>query len=488
MPNTNLNRRIILQKSQGFTQEALILFTQWESLGTPASESRKLVVNNTILGLKSIGAWDELDCFYMWAAHSKAASLIDWKNPTTRAATLTNDYAGSFVVDSYMKGNGSNFRINSNYNPGDGGTYKFTQNSSSFGYYVKLQVAGGGTVIDVGASTAFATGNQMLMQPTTYQSLAVNNTGATYRGPVALSPTGLRATVRTSSNLFKVLPNGFDIQNVNNTDTSIAIANLQFAILANNVNGVYSGNSQKTTVYNFFGSGNINVFKLGDSINKNYLIPLAINLPKRVTFNGNSFTDQTTVSYVQRVVANINSNETICWNVKGISGQTTPQMQTNAALNIFTYATTSYTKDILFAWELTNDMAANTSNATTCYNNIVAYCVAARAALPTVKIIVATMMPRNSASINNANRQNDLNLLDDTTLNGKIRNHLVQDGYADAICDTASDLTMGIYSNGVVGVGEKNTTYYNADQIHPNTTGFNLLADTYITPSINAFL
>jgi len=145
-------------------------------------------------------------------------------------------------------------------------------------------------------------------------------------------------------------------------------------------------------------------------------------------------------------------------------------------------------KKVLFMWELTNDMVSNASNATTCYNNLVSYCSQVRALQPDLKIIVATTMPRNAAQITNANRQNDANLLDDTTLNGKIRNHLVQDGFADAICDTASDLIMGIYSNGVAGVGEKNTTYYNVDEVHPNATGYNYLADNYITASINAFL
>ncbi len=486
MPNQNINRRVVLNKLSGMTAEALAIFAKWDSLGTPATEARKIIVNNTIVGLKSVGAWDELDCFYMWAAHSKLAACVDWKNPNTRSATLVNDYAGSLVVDSNIVGNGT-FYVNSNYNPGDGGTYKFTQNSSSFGYYVKTQVATLSTIGDVSAISTGTTGNEMIMQPTTYQSLAVNNS-STYRGPVALVGTGLRATVRTASNSFKVLPNGFDISNAANTDASVSIANLPFYISARNVNNVVSGRSSKPFCYNFFGSGNINVFKLGDEINKNYLTPLGINIPKRITFNGNSFTDFASGVYATRVISNINTPNAIAVNLKGISGQTTVQMTTNAALNIFTYNTNAYSKDVLFAWELTNDMAANSSNVTTCYNNMVAYCQAARAALPNVKIIVATMLPRNSAQINNANRQNDADLFDDATLNGKIRNHLVQDGYADAICDVASDAIMGIYSNGVAGVGERNTTYYNVDQIHPNTTGYNYLADNYITASINAFL
>ena len=97
-----------------------------------------------------------------------------------------------------------------------------------------------------------------------------------------------------------------------------------------------------------------------------------------------------------------------------------------------------------------------------------------------------TMLPRKeTGSMVNARRQNDSNLNDSTTLNGMMRVKLIRDGYADYLADWASDTTIGIYSNGVAGVGELNTGYYDVDGIHlNNATGFPYGTTKYITPAI----
>lgn len=484
MPNININRRVVLQKIQGFAPESLALFAKWESLGTPASETRKTIVNNTIVALKGAGIWNELDCYYSWAAHSKLAACVDWKNPNTRSATLNTDYAGSFVTDNYMVSNGT-FWVDTNYNPGDGGTYKFQRNDNSFGTYFKDHNNTAANVLDLSATIAANNGNELFITGS-FSVTGENNTSVN-RAASNYTVAGLKSVKRTASNLWKFENGGYDPyagSTTYNPDASTAIPNLNFYQCCRNVNGVRSLFSVKRYCYTFFGSSLIDAFTLNNIININYLTPLTINLSKRIMFNGNSFTAANT--YIQRSLVNINQYSSLDINVRGISGQTTVQMQTDAVNKVFNKYTTAYSKDVLFAWELTNDMAANASNVTTCYNNMVNYCIAARAALPNIKIVVATMLPRTG--VTNSNRQNDSNLLDDTTLNGKIRNHLVQDGYCDAVCDVASDVIMGIYSNGVPGVGEKNTIYYNVDEIHPNTTGYNYLADNYITASLNAFL
>lgn len=461
-----------------YSTEANALFAKWEALGTPATTTRKIQVNNTINALKSTNIWGELDCLYMWAAHSKLAACVDWKNPTTRSATLNSDYAGSFVTDDYMVSNGT-FWVDTNYNPGNGGTYKFLRNDNSFGTYFKDHNNTAANVLDLSATIAANNGNELFITGS-FAVTGENNTSVN-RAASNYTVAGLKSVKRTASNLWKFENGGYDPyagSTTYNPDASTAIPNLNFYQSCRNVNGVRSLFSRKRYCFTFFGSSSIDAFVLNNAININYLTPLAINLPKRIMFNGNSFTAANT--YIQRSLVNINQYGSLDINQRGISGQTTVQMQSDAINKVFNKNTTAYTKDVLFAWELTNDMVANSSNATTCYNNIVNYCIAARAALPNIKIVVGTMLPRYG--VVNANRQNDSNLLDDTTLNGKIRNHLVQDGYADAICDVASDSTMGFANC------ELNTTYYNADKIHPNTTGYNYLADNYITASINAWL
>lgn len=483
MPNININRRIVLSKSLSFSVEAIALFAKWEALGTPASTARKIQVNNTINALKSANIWGELDCLYVWAAHSKLAACVDWKNPSTRSATLNSDYAGSFVADSYTVSNGT-FWIDTNFNPSAG--VNFLQNSNSFGTYIKDQNNTTPNFVDLSCTTAAAVGCEIGI--TSNFGVFANANNSVQSAIVNLTISGLKSVKRTASNAWSIQQDGQDYYSAaaKPTTASLSLPNLNFYQCCRNINGARSLFSLKRYCYTFFGSSNIDAWVLNNAININFLTPLSINIPKRITFNGNSYTANK--GYCDRVMLNINDYNNICNNWRGISGQTTVQMQTDAVNNVFNRNTSAYTKDVLFAWELTNDMQVTTSNLTTCYNDIVNYCIAARAAMPNVKIVIATMLPRKQSQVNNAIRQNDASLLDDTTLNGKIRNHLVQDGYCDAICDVASDATMGIYSNGVAGVGEKNTTYYNVDEIHPTTVGYQYLADNYITASISAFL
>lgn len=460
--------------------EAAALFAQWTSLGTPASAGRQAIVNATIYQLKQAGIWDELDVLYMWAAHSQAAALVDWKNPSTRAATVNGTM--TFVADSHFVSNGTTGRLALGYNPGDGGAYKFTQNSNSFGAYIVEPV--GENRVEMSAQDGSSQGVDMLLNNA---SLSVKNNIATAQAiGAAVNRRGLMSSLRTASNAWNNRNNGYNI-GADRTDASLAVKNIKWAEFCRNVNGTFSAYSTKKHRYSFAGSGSFAHFTLNRIIEENYLSQLSLAPVKRITFNGNSFTSAGI--YAQRALTNINDFSNLDVNMRGISGQTTPQMQTDAVNWVFPFTKSFLTKDIYFVWELTNDMVDNTSNATTCYNNMVTYLQALRTAVgASAKIIVATMLPRNAAQITNANRQNDGNLTDDTTLNGKIRNHLVQDGYCDAICDVASDATMGIYSGGVAGVGEKNTTYYNVDGIHPTTTGYNYLADNYITASIQAYL
>lgn len=468
----------------GFCKEANAIIRKMDSVGTATPEAEKVRINNVIINLKAKGIWDELDALPVLSGHSRGAGLIDWKAPNDRTLTVYNAYSGDFVANSYFKGNGSNFRIDTGFNPGDGGAYKFNKYSNSFGYYAVDHVDE--TKVDVSALNAGSVGNECVSIVTSF-SLNGKNAFGTARSVANFTNTGLFVCKRTGAKAWELQKNGYDMYSggAKETDTGTTVANRTFKLFCRDVDGTYSQFSTKKIAYFFAGSGNFDVFELHNTMDRYYLNPKGITPTKRIIFNGNSFTANGT--YQKQVMSDLGSYNYDVLS-RGISGQTTVEMLKDAYASVFNKSKTFLSKDVIFVWELTNDMAANSSNATTCYNNLVTYLQALKSYLPTAKIVVATMLPRSAASITNANRQNDANLTDDTTLNGKIRNHLVADGYCDAICDVASDATMGIYSNGVAGVGEKNTTYYNVDEIHPNTTGYNYLATNYIKPSINTYL
>lgn len=483
MPSSPVtNRRVVLSRSAVYDVSAQALFAQWEVLGTPATPSRKNQANAVITHLKSANIWNSTDYLYVWAAHSRTAALVDWKNPATRVATVVNPHGADFVVDQYFKGNGTNFRIDLGFNPADGGIYNFTQNSNSFGVYINEHIVEAKS--DFGNWTTGNIGNDLFTSGVLNAQSATNNSGTLRTISGIGSGRGLTSVRRTASNAWTISKNGY-LYGSTLTDVSQALNNLNFQEFCRNTNGAYSQFTTRKHAYSFAGDGTFEHFTLHNIIDQYYLNGLGITPTKRVIFNGNSFNS----SISARTIADINNYNGVEFLVRGISGNTTVQLHADAATSIFNKQKSFLATEVYWFWELTNDFFDVGSNVTTAYNNLVSMCSDIRTYFPGAKIVVATCMPRaESASFINANRQNDSNLYDDTTLNGKIRNHLVQDGYADLVSDTASDPIMGIYSQGVAGVGEKNTTYYSVDEIHPTTTGYNYLADNYVFPSINTYL
>ena len=65
--------------SSPYDLDAQILFAKYNAAGTPATTTRKAQLNTLIKDLKAAGIWAKLDYFYLWAAHSKSAALIDIK-------------------------------------------------------------------------------------------------------------------------------------------------------------------------------------------------------------------------------------------------------------------------------------------------------------------------------------------------------------------------------------------------------------------------
>jgi len=451
-----------------YSAEAIALFDEWASLGTPASDARKTLVNNTIVALKSASVWNSLDFLYVWTAHSQTASLVDWKNPTTRAATPNGNL--TFTTDGYWQG-GTTGRMDLGYNPGDGlATYNFTQNNNSFGIYTLDRVVE--NKIDISSQSAGSVGNDILLT----NSINAKNVCGTNRSVTVMTGYGLASTHRTASNAWRAYRNGYDLYGgvASPTDASNAVLNLGWMEFCRNVNSTYSSFSTKKHCFSFAGA-NINANSLSYAFEKYFLDPLSLIPRKRITFNGNSFTSN---SIYSAKVLSLLPSYAYDVNKVGVTGQTTVQMQANAVTTVFPYTKSFLTKDVYFIWELTNDLV-NTGNATTSYNNMVAYCQALRTAQPDAIIIVATCMPRTNITPDSL-RQNDALLTDATTLNGKIRNNA--DSAWDYICDTASDMTMG-------QAGQySDLTYYDADGIHPTTVGYEYLATNYIYPSINAVL
>jgi len=468
-----------------YDPDAQALFDKWDELGAPAPTSFKTMWNNVITHLKLIDYWDELDTLPVYIAHARIAGLVDPRRPSV-SQVVSGAYSGDFTTYGGFNGSSANsFRMASAYNPGDGGTYKFTQNSNSFGFYAIDHVNENG--VDVSGIVG-TTGIEMLSNVTTFSPSHKNNNG-TFRSAPNVTNVGLFSSRRTASNAWSVFRNGYTLQDASNlapTDASSSVQNIEWTYWCRNISGVFSVYSNKPIAYRFAGSGLIDPFVLHNILDKYLLNPLGVTPTKRIMFNGNSMTQTST--YVNRILDSVGRNNFDIMK-RGLNANTTPQLTADGLVNVFPKQKDFLEKEVFFFAELTNHFNSNSSNIAATYNALVDELVLAKAAFPNRALIITTCLPRaESATFINALRQNDADLYDESTLNGYVRNHIVQDGYATAISDWGADPVMGIYSNGVAGVGEKNTDYFGVDELHPNTAGYNKLSDDWNIPAITPYI
>lgn len=463
--------------------EATALFDRATVLGSSFPDADKPYINEAIYYLKQTGQWTLLDSIGKFDVHSRVAALIDWKDPS-RSFTTVGDYAGDFTAYSGFKGNNASFRIDTGLNFSTG-TWNYTQNSAIKGICINSNDTTA-SKIDLSAETALAAGISFFMQgattPSMYSASNNGNDGITHK---AYQRRGWHISKRTGASAYNYYKNGQTPNKTDRTTTSTSIPNLNINLLARNQNGTYSAFSPRIHSGAFFGAGTCDAQYVVNGLNiwSAYAGTLAT---KAVIIDGNSFTQAGV--YVDKFYSYYLANNTISDFTQGLTGIRMSTMLSNFPSTIGKIRLNSYSKKVLFVWELTNEMQASGNDVDVTYNSLVDYCNLARTTFGTdLKIIVGTCLPRKgSSAITPALRQNPLDLYDTSTLNGRIRTNYAT--FCDALADVASDATMGVDSGGVAGVGEMNTTYYTADQIHPTTVGYEYLADNYIKPAIDAYL
>ena len=101
------------------------------------STERSELITATIAELVDSGVWDKLDSLQVYAAHSQAAGLIDWKRLGT-VATITSSSA--FTADIGFVGDGTNY-IDTKFVPSTDGT-NYTLNNASFGLWMHTAPSG----------------------------------------------------------------------------------------------------------------------------------------------------------------------------------------------------------------------------------------------------------------------------------------------------------------------------------------------------------
>ena len=185
-----------------------------------------------------------------------------------------------------------------------------------------------------------------------------------------------------------------------------------------------------------------------------------IILATNVIADGNSLTVGTGGggSTYPAILASINSTLSVI--NKGVNSQTTPMMEADASTDIDPLFL-SGSRNILIAWEVTNDIYFGATNQEA-YDNIKQYCQNRQSA--GWDVIVAGVIPRGQKKADGTSII-DYNL-DLDTVNSMIDTSYTD--FADVYVALASDPRLSDYSN---------TTYYSIDSIHLNATGYSVVAD-----------
>jgi hypothetical protein len=144
---SNSGDTLLLKDAFDPAYQAVLDFATSEGDTLP-SESQQNLQNNLLKSLKTLGIWDKLDSFAMFATDGDVGfSLIDWK----RLVKMTAVNSPTFTTDEGFTGNGTSSRINSGFTPDGSDNYKL--NAASFGVFVKTQGTNNGYLAGAGGNT-----------------------------------------------------------------------------------------------------------------------------------------------------------------------------------------------------------------------------------------------------------------------------------------------------------------------------------------------
>lgn len=190
-------------QTQNYDPAAVAIFNAFT---TPPTTARKRIINSTVISLKSLGIWDQIDVLYMTAAADSQAALINWKSPGTFTASPVN--APTFVADRGYTGNGTTSRLDTGWTPSVNAV-KFTQDNASVWAWVLTNAGANKSVLGSYSPEPVA-----LLNPRNavdISDLRLNNALAGFVGIATTDSTGLTGAQRRSSTDLRGFKNGVEV-------------------------------------------------------------------------------------------------------------------------------------------------------------------------------------------------------------------------------------------------------------------------------------
>lgn len=502
-----------------YDSSAIAFFNHMQGLGDPVPANYKRFYSNFIKYLKSTkgrdlttSLWDSLDYIRIEATYSKTAALVDLKRLVN--ATITNDYAGSFTVNVGLKGNGTNFRVNTGFNPNL--STIFLQNYAEAGCLVLSQKTGDtmqefGIFANIGDPAVYL--NTRVSLANKYDTnIGINGT---YEGstpgdtsPTCIKPIGYFSVQRVSSTITILYQNGKRVSNVNITPYNSAArlnGNIpEFCALT--LPSTYSVHTDATHGAIWFGNANIEPNLIVKAFQSRWFPFIGYQFSNNVTFFGDSMigdinqvrTANSLIShYPRKVLTDLGSNwvgqqqgdsdrEIYADNANAFSLYTYYSMLLDGYIvpgspyNQLSFRNDAFTKDVLVFWIGTNDISYHL------YSNgeVKGYLDAKLNLLKAqgYKIIVCGIIDRKAIFSGGQNQAGFDSLRADFN-NGYLSDFPNSVGTNIYSGGSQADLFVNLY--GDVNLQDaNNTTYFNADKIHLTTTGFDLVA-SYVYNAIN---
>lgn len=158
---------------------------------TPPDTTRKGVIDTCVRALKTASLWSTLDGLWMIAAADSQAAKINWVNPGTFDATLTD--APTFTTDRGYQTDGSNDKFNLTIAPNT--ATQFQRNSGAFSVWSRTA----GTTVGSSGSYDGATGCTINCRNASDQAIMRVNQAASETFSGVTDGSGLFTATRTAA-------------------------------------------------------------------------------------------------------------------------------------------------------------------------------------------------------------------------------------------------------------------------------------------------
>lgn len=210
-----------------YSSEASALFAR---ITADPGTTRKNLINNLIVSLKTAGVWTKLDVLYLFAAADSQSALLNWVSSSYNC-TATN--SPTFTANQGYTGNGTNAYLATGFNPSSAAGRVFAQDSSHLGVYTLSTGTGVLNVLEAGSTTLSANWGINSFRSDLGNVIRAELSGTAFSNSTAVaSPKGHSAIARSSSSQVRIYRDGALL--ATNSDTSATPTNTNLAWLRYN--------------------------------------------------------------------------------------------------------------------------------------------------------------------------------------------------------------------------------------------------------------